>query len=77
MRLEVDQAEERLVDERRRLQRVIVAFAAHLEPSQPAELLMDDGHQLVERGPIAAAPGKQQLSHVRTRAVGRRGAAWH
>ena len=75
--VEVYQTEERLVDERRRLQRVIVALAAHLVPSQAAELLMDDGYQLVERDPIAAAPRKQQLSHVRTRPVGRGGGGWH
>ena len=40
---------------------VVVALAAHLVPGQPTELLMDDGYQLVERGPIPGAPGKQQL----------------
>jgi len=69
-------SERRLVDGCRRLQRVVVALAAHLVPSQPAELLMDDGYQLVERGPIPTAPGEQQLSHVRTRPVGRGGGGW-
>jgi hypothetical protein len=32
---------------------------------------VDDGHQLVERDPIAAPPGEQQLGHVWNRSVGR------
>jgi len=65
----VHQPDEGLVDERRCLQRVIVALAPHLEAGKAAEFLVDDRYQIVERGPIAAAPGEQQLGHVRTRPV--------
>jgi hypothetical protein len=64
---QVDEAKERLVDEGRGLQSVIVAFAAHLEAGQPAKLLVDERHQVIERGTIALAPGEQQLSDIQAR----------
>jgi len=67
----VDQSNERFVDERGCLQRVIVTLAAHLDAGESAEFLMNDWYQFVERGTIAAAPGEQQLGHVRTRPIGR------
>jgi hypothetical protein len=62
---QIDQADERFVDQSRRLESVIAPLASELEPGETAKLLMDDWHQLVERNTIAAAPREQQFSHVR------------
>ena len=67
----VHQPDERLVHKCRCLQRVIIALAAHLQAGESAEFLMNDRYQFIERGTLAAAPGEQQLGHMRTGTIGR------
>ena len=52
----VDEPEVDLVDERRRLQRVVSSLAPKLARGRPAELSVDEREQLIERSPIAATP---------------------
>ena len=68
----IDQSNEGFVDEGGGLQRVIVTLATHLETGEATEFLVDDRHQLVERGTIAPPPGEQQFGHVWTGPIGRR-----
>ena len=56
---EADQPQERLVDERGRLQDVPGPFAGHLPGGEPMQLVLDDRGELAERGGIAGAPGGQ------------------
>ena len=74
---EVHQTQKRLVDERGRLQRVILPFPAHLEPGEPAEFLMDDGQEFIKRGAIAIAPGEEEIGDLGTRSLRRLRAARH
>ena len=71
----IDEPRVRFVDERGRLQRVVRPFAAHVRARQPAQLLVDDGRQLVERGLVTAAPVDQQASDVAGRIA--HDWAWH
>ena len=59
--LQVDEAQVRLVDERRGLQRVVRALVCHVPPRQPLQLVVDQRHQLLERLGLAAAPRKEEL----------------
>lgn len=68
---QVDQPKERLVDERRGLQCVVVAFAAHLRTGEPPQFLVDERDQVVQGGAISAAPGKQQFGDEQSRPVTR------
>jgi hypothetical protein len=56
---DVDEPQVGLVDERRRLQRVIVAFVAHVPPRNAAELVLDEHDQLIERSRLAASPSQE------------------
>jgi hypothetical protein len=58
----VDQLQVDLVDERRRLQGVAGTLATHVAPGQPAQLGLDEGDELVERGPVPVAPVEEQLA---------------
>src|SRR4029450_12555041 len=53
--------EKRLVDQRRRLQRVAPSLPAHESPRQPSKFGFDKWHQPLERTLIAIAPSSQQL----------------
>jgi hypothetical protein len=57
----VDELEERLVDQRRRLQRVALALAAEVPPGQQLQLAADERQQAVERRAVAIAPGDEQV----------------
>jgi hypothetical protein len=52
----VDEPEVDLVNERRRLQRVVSPLASKLARGRPAELSVDEREQQIERSPIAATP---------------------
>src|SRR6266536_3004211 len=41
-------------------------LARHECPRLPPQIFIDDGRQLVERGPVAVAPGDQELSDTRS-----------
>ena len=56
-----DQAQRRLMDEASGRQGVVVTLAEQLRSGQPAELAVDERHQLVARVRIAPAPRPQQL----------------
>ena len=58
----VDQPNERLVDEGRRLQRVTQSFAGHVDAGQAAQFGLDQRDEVFQRGLVAAAPRPQQRS---------------
>ena len=51
-----DQPHKRLVDERRRLKRVLGTLSGHATASDPMQLLVDQRHQLLEGVPVASCP---------------------
>jgi hypothetical protein len=51
------QPQKSLIDERRRLQRVPVAFAAHVAPRQAPELCFHERNELFEGRVVTVAPG--------------------
>src|SRR4029453_18660256 len=53
-----------LMDQVRRLQRVLGAFVLQQAGRQAAQLAVDDGEQLLERGRIARVPPVQQMRDV-------------
>ena len=59
----VGEADERLVYQGRRLQRVVRTLPGHVSASEPAQLDFDERHQLFERAVIAIAPRPQELRH--------------
>ena len=63
--LDIEEAHIRLVDERRGLQGMLAAFAAHMTASDSPQLVVDERNELIERGPIAAAPGQEQSGWTR------------
>ena len=63
----LDQAQPRLVNERRRLQRVTGAFPPEVGVGDLAKLPVDDRHQRVERAGLAAGPPLEKLRDVRRR----------
>src|SRR5882762_4117335 len=63
----IDQLHVDLVDERGRLKRVIVPFLAKVLPSEMMKLVVDERHELVERGTITSAPAIQEPRNVRSR----------
>lgn len=61
---QVDQAKERLVDERRRLQRMTGALAAHVPASQPLQFSLDHRGELLEGLGAARSPSAEQVSDL-------------
>jgi len=61
----VDEAQVRLVDQRRALEGVIRALAAQLPVGETSQLPVYQGHELGERTLVAGRPGDQQLRHPR------------
>ena len=53
-----------LVDQRRRLQRVAVALAAHVVVGEPAQLFVDDRHESISCGRIAVGPIGKHLGYT-------------
>jgi hypothetical protein len=59
--LAADQLEVRLVHERRGLKRVAGPFPSQVTLRQPAQLAVNERHQLFARHPIPVAPGLEEL----------------
>jgi hypothetical protein len=55
----------RLVHECRGLKRMMLTLPTQLGSGQAVKLGVDDGHEVVKRAPVAAAPGLEQCSDVR------------
>ena len=60
----VDEFQVRLVHERRRLQRVIPPFPAHVGARAPPQISIDERQKLLECSLVAAGPRVQQLGDV-------------
>src|SRR6476659_9326930 len=60
----IDETKISLVDERSGLQRVPRMFASHVVVGEPAQLVVDQWYQLVERSLIAIGPIQNQLGYV-------------
>jgi hypothetical protein len=60
----VNEAKIRLIDQCGCLQRVSGALAAHALAGQPAQLLVNERHELFERRLIAAPPLEEKLCDV-------------
>jgi hypothetical protein len=63
----VDEPDEHFVHEGRRLQCVVGPLASKLTGGHASELCIHEGQQLVERGPVTAAPLAEQLRDVARR----------
>jgi hypothetical protein len=63
----IDEADEDLVDKRRRLQGVIGPLAPKLAGRDAPQLPIHEWQQLVERGPVAPAPITEQCRDVSRR----------
>ena len=63
--LHLDEPQIRLVDERRRLQRVPDPLTLHVARRQTAQLLVHERQQRVERIGFAPVPGEEQRRRVR------------
>ena len=61
----IDEPHVRLVDERRRLQRVVAALAPHVAAGDAAELLVDEREKAVERVLVALPDLREQERNVR------------
>src|SRR5262249_8366805 len=61
---DIDQAEKRLIDQRRRLQRVIATLATHVAGGDAAKLGIHERRELLQRGGVAVAPGLEQPCHL-------------
>jgi hypothetical protein len=61
---DVDQAQVRLVNERRGLEGMVRALVAHVAMRDALQFGVDERDQLLERGSIAASPGRQEPGHV-------------
>jgi hypothetical protein len=55
----IDQSQVGLVDEGRRLQRVIAPFTAEVGRGALVEILVKQRHELVSRASVSCAPGVQ------------------
>ena len=60
----VDQFQVRLMHDGGALQRVPRIFARHVPVRQTAQLIVDHGHQAIQRGLVALVPLDQQGGHV-------------
>jgi hypothetical protein len=56
------QPNQRFVDQRRRLKRMVTPLAGHVASSQPPEFGVNERQQVLERLRIAVAPGSKQMS---------------
>src|SRR5262249_37921269 len=59
-----DQTHVRLVHERGALERVVGALAAQLPLREPAQLAVNQWHELGERALVPRGPGDQQFGHA-------------
>ena len=67
---EIDQPQVCFVDERGRLKRVAWPLRRHLSPRQPSQLLVDDRHELLQRGLVAVVPSGEETRHVMAGRIG-------
>ena len=56
----IDQLQERLVDQRGRLQRVIATFTIHAAARETMQLAVDHGQQLIGGGGVTGGPFLQE-----------------
>ena len=63
----IDEPEIRLVDECSRLERVVGAFAAQIVTREPAQFVVNQRHQFLERRLVALAPVDQKLCYALSR----------
>jgi hypothetical protein len=59
----INQAQISFMYQRRRLQQVAGPLVVYEMLRQPAKLLVDKRHELIERRLISASPGEQQLCY--------------
>src|SRR5436190_22780541 len=64
-RLSADEADIRLVDERRRLEAVPCAFSRHTASRDPVQLLVDERDQSLEGALVALSPLEEQPGDLR------------
>jgi hypothetical protein len=57
----IRQANEGLIHQRRRLQRMATALPPHIGPGEAAQLRLHERHQLVESPIVAVAPRSEEL----------------
>jgi hypothetical protein len=57
--LAVHEADVGFIDQSRGLQRVIRFLSGHIPARQPAQMLIDDRHELIQRSGVTLPPGKQ------------------
>jgi len=62
----IDQPKVSFIHESRRLKRMTRAFPRHQCSGLPPKLVVNNGRQLVECGPVATAPSNQELGYVRS-----------
>ena len=67
---EIDQPQVGFVDERGRLKRVAWPLSRHLSPRQPSQLLVDDRHELLQRGLVAVFPSGEETRDVMAGHIG-------
>src|SRR6185295_11464626 len=60
----IDQAQEGFMDEVVRLESVALALAVEVAPGQPAQLAIDQRHELLQRAVVARSPGGEESSHA-------------
>jgi hypothetical protein len=65
--IDTDEPQVRLVDERRRLQRVIGALISHVVMRETPQLAVYDGQEGVARCRVAIRPRREQLRHLLSR----------
>src|SRR5215210_3979285 len=63
--LAVDEANKRLIDERRGLQAVPNSFSSHAAPRDSVELLVDERNQSLQGIVVASPPLQEQPGHLR------------
>jgi hypothetical protein len=66
-RVSAHQAQVRFVNQRGRLERMAGPFALHVRASHPAQLVVDQGNQLIGRFLVAVAELCQQPRHIAAR----------
>ena len=62
----LDESQVCLVDERRRLQRVTAPLTPNVTRGQPAQLLVDERQERLERAGVALIPGEEQRRRAGT-----------
>ena len=61
---EVDEPQVELIDQRSRLQRVVLPLAGHRPAREPAELGVDDRNEALKRTVVALCPRQQESGYL-------------